>query len=260
MNLSNNHESKSFLSFFIIHILLLSASNNIYSQSFVGDCKCTPCSNCTSVGGVQSPKYARPTDILLPVELASFTAKVDRNDVTLNWSTALEINNASFDVERTKVTGQTQQDWSNIGTVKGKGTTEEPSSYTFEDKSLATGRYKYRLKQTDFNGNFTYYNLSGEVEVGIPTVYRLSQNYPNPFNPVTKIEYDLPYDSKVSILIIDMLGREVAKLVNQTQTAGYLSVSFNASNLSSGAYFYRISAEGNAGQKFTDTKKMIVLK
>jgi hypothetical protein len=196
----------------------------------------------------------------LPVELASFTASVDRNDVILNWATAREINNASFEVERSKVTGQIQEDWSNIGTIKGNGTTEETSSYIFEDKKLASGRYNYRLKQTDFNGNFTYYKLSGEVEVGIPKEYRLSQNYPNPFNPVTRINYDLPYDGKVTIVLFDVVGREVAKIVNETQTAGYHTATFNASNLSSGAYFYKITAEAFGSQRFTDTKRMIVLK
>ena len=101
--------------------------------------------------------------------------------------------------------------------------------------------------------------MSNEVGVGIPTKYDLAQNYPNPFNPSTKINYDIPFDGKVSIKIFDMSGREVSTLVNDIQTAGYYTINFNGSNLSSGAYFYRISAEGN-GQNFVATKKMMLAK
>ncbi|MEZ4691202.1 MAG: T9SS type A sorting domain-containing protein [Ignavibacteria bacterium] len=79
--------------------------------------------------------------------------------------------------------------------------------------------------------------------VGIPTAYALSQNYPNPFNPTTKIDYELPYDGKVSIVMYDISEGRVAKLVNEVKTAGYYSVQFNGANLASGMYFYRINAQ-----------------
>jgi hypothetical protein len=116
------------------------------------------------------------------------------------------------------------------------------------------------LKQIDFNGNFQYFNLSNEVIVGVPEKYDISQNYPNPFNPATKINYDIPFDGKVSIAIYDMTGREVAKLVNEIQPAGYYTIQFNASKMTSGVYFYRIISEGNAGQQFVMTKKMVLVK
>lgn len=95
----------------------------------------------------------------------------------------------------------------------------------------------------------------------IPAVFRLSQNYPNPFNPETKINYDLPKDSKVKIVIYDILGREVKRLVNnELKTAGSYIVDFNASNYASGVYFYRIEAEEPNGNKFVDSKKMVLLK
>ena len=187
----------------------------------------------------------------LPVELASFTATTNRNAVSLNWSTATETNNAGFDVERKAVTGT---EWTKVGNVAGSGTTSEVRNYTFTDRTN-TGTYNYRLKQIDVNGNFTYYNLSNEIEVGVPSSFAMSQNYPNPFNPSTKINYDLPVDGKVSILLYDMTGRQVANLVNEVKTAGYYTVTFNASNLASGMYFYRISA-GN----FVSTKKMVLVK
>ncbi len=95
----------------------------------------------------------------------------------------------------------------------------------------------------------------------IPLVFRLSQNYPNPFNPVTKINYDIPRDAKVNIVVYDILGREVVRLVNnEIKTAGFYIAQFNAMNYASGVYFYRIEAEEPNGKKFVDSKKMVLLK
>jgi len=187
----------------------------------------------------------------LPVELASFTAVTNRNNVTLNWATSKETNNQGFEVERTLVGANS---WAKVGTVTGNGTTTETRSYSFTER-VTTGNYSYRLKQVDFNGNFEYHNLSSEVNVGVPSEFALSQNYPNPFNPSTKIDYDIAADGNVSVVLFDMSGREVAKLVNDFKPAGYYTVSFNASNLSSGMYFYRISASN-----FSQTKKMVLVK
>ena len=89
--------------------------------------------------------------------------------------------------------------------------------------------------------------------------FALSQNYPNPFNPVTKIDYDLPSDSYVSIRIYDIAGRQMESLVNQNQQAGYYTAGFSASSLSSGVYFYWIEAKG-INQSFSAVKKMMILK
>jgi hypothetical protein len=191
----------------------------------------------------------------LPVELASFTANVNRNNVNLTWTTSRETNNAGFDVER-KLANATE--WTKVGSVNGNGTTTENKTYTFSERAN-TGNYNYRLKQNDFNGNSEYFALSNEVVVGVPSSYAISQNYPNPFNPTTKIDFDLPYDGKVNIVLFDLSGREIGTLVNEARTAGYYTVQFNASNLASGMYFYRISAEGN-GNNFTQTKKMVLIK
>jgi hypothetical protein len=89
----------------------------------------------------------------------------------------------------------------------------------------------------------------------IPVAYFLSQNYPNPFNPSTKIRYEIPIESKVLIKVYDILGREVATLVNDYQKAGRYQVEWNAGNLASGVYFYSIKAGD-----FYSTKKLILLK
>jgi hypothetical protein len=194
-----------------------------------------------------------------PVELSSFTSIVSNRDVTLSWSTASEINNSGFDIERRDARREMQDEWNKIGFVQGNGTSTSPNSYSFTDKGLNTGKYNYRLKQIDLNGNFEYFNLSNEVNVGVPSKFELSQNYPNPFNPSTKINYDLPYDGKVSLKLFDISGREVATLVNEFKAAGYYTVTFNGANLSSGIYFYRLNSESD-GQNFTQTKRMTLIK
>jgi len=192
----------------------------------------------------------------LPVELASFTSVVNANKVTLNWSTLSEINNSGFDIERKNSDASS---WARVGNVAGNGTTNVPMNYSFTQSNVEKGKYNYRLKQIDNNGNYKYYDLASEVIVGVPTKFALSQNYPNPFNPSTKINYELPFDSKVSIKLFDMTGKEVASIVNQVQTAGYYTVNFNGANLSSGTYFYTISADGG-NQNFSKTLKMMLIK
>ena len=196
------------------------------------------------------------SDNPLPVQLSSFTSSVNSRDVKLTWKTESEMNNAGFDVERS-VSGLNQ--WVKAGYVAGKGNSSSPISYTFEDKKLNSGKYNYRLKQIDNNGHFEYYDLSNVVEVGLPTKFDLSQNYPNPFNPVTKIDFSLPLDAKVSIKLYDITGREVKTLVNDSRTAGYYTVQFNASDLSSGTYFYRIMTKSSAAD-YIMTKKMMLVK
>ena len=193
-------------------------------------------------------------DAALPVELTSFTSSINKNTVLLNWTTATEINNKGFDIERT-INGQS--DWQKIGFVEGKGNSNQQVDYSFTDMKLITGKYQYRLKQLDYNRNYQFFVLSSIIEIGVPSKFYLSQNYSNPFNPLTKIDYDLPFDTKVSIVIFDMLGKEVKTLVSEFRTAGYYTIVFDASAFSSGIYFYRIITEGG---KFIMTKKMVVLK
>ncbi|HRE41668.1 MAG TPA: choice-of-anchor J domain-containing protein [Ignavibacteria bacterium] len=196
----------------------------------------------------------------LPVELVSFTSLVERNNVKLNWSTATEINNSGFEIERK---GGLNESWVKLGFIDGFGNTNEIKNYNYNDRNLNTGRYNYRLKQIDYNGNFEYYDLSSEVTVGVPDKYDLSQNYPNPFNPVTKINYDLPFDSRVMMKVYDITGREVFTLVNEQKPAGYYTVQFDAGlsgSLASGVYFYKLIANGLNGQEFVLTKKIMLVK
>jgi hypothetical protein len=189
-------------------------------------------------------------DNSLPVELVAFTARNTAEGVQLTWRTASEQNNAGFEVQRRS---EKASEWQVLGFVRGAGTTAEAQSYTFLDKS-ASGKVQYRLKQIDFDGQFEYSNVI-EVDAGLPKVFALEQNYPNPFNPSTVMSYQLPVASNVSLKVYDVLGREVATLVNGRQEAGRYSVSFNAASFASGVYFYRLQA-GN----FVQTKKMMLVK
>lgn len=191
----------------------------------------------------------------LPIELASFTSSVNGNKVTLNWISSSEENNSGYGVERLTENSGYQNNWIDIGFVQGHGSTSNQFSYNIEDRNLSTGKYKYRLKQTDFNGNFEYHELQNEVIIGIPDKFYLSQNYPNPFNPTTNFEYGISESGSVSLKIYNTTGKEVATLVNETKTAGYYTVNFNGSNLSSGVYYYRIESG-----KFVQVKKLVLLK
>ena len=190
-------------------------------------------------------------DAPLPVELASFISEVSGNEVTLNWTTLKEINNAGFDIERKL---SVTSDWTKAGFVEGHGTVTGSNEYSFTE-TVSSGKYNYRLKQIDVNGNFEYFNLSNEVIVGIPESYSLSQNYPNPFNPSTKINYSIKEEGNVNITLYNIYGKEVAVILNENRTAGFYNLQFNSSGLSSGVYFYKIIS-GN----FTDTKRMTLVK
>jgi V8-like Glu-specific endopeptidase len=191
---------------------------------------------------------------IVPVELTSFSANVTENEVKLLWSTASETNNRGFEIER-KSSGEFEK----IGFMAGYGTTTEFKSYTFSDKDLAPGNYTYRMKQIDFDGEYDY-TEEIEVLVSAPKDFALRQNYPNPFNPGTKIEFSLKTDSKVTLVVFDILGQEVANLISSHLMAGVHEINFDASALNSGVYFYRIDATGIDGSNFTSVKKMILTK
>jgi Secretion system C-terminal sorting domain len=190
----------------------------------------------------------------VPVEFTSFTANANFGVVDLQWITATETNNQGFEVQRS-----TGNEFETIAFVQGQGTTTESQVYTYSDNSVQVGSYTYRLKQLDFDGTTNY---SNEIEVNVPApaVFTLDQNYPNPFNPSTQIAFRLAVDSKVSLKVFNVLGQEVATLVNSNLVAGGHSINFDASALNSGVYLYRIEAAGIDGSNFVDIKKMILTK
>lgn len=198
----------------------------------------------------------------LPVELSSFNVVIEANGVSLQWTTATEKNNYGFHIERTAQSTDInpESEYIVVGFVQGSGNSNSQKLYSFIDPLTGKGKYSYRLKQTDTDGKFRYIKTM-EVSIEPPLQYQLLQNYPNPFNPITTIAYTLPSESDVKITIYNSLGNEVSGLVNERQNSGSFSLNFNAVNLASGVYFYRIEAYSvKGGKSFIATKKMTILK
>jgi photosystem II stability/assembly factor-like uncharacterized protein len=191
----------------------------------------------------------------LPVELVSFTGSVEEANVSLRWITSTQLNNKGFEVERK----QGSEGYQTLIFIKGDGTTTEQKLYSYTDKGLEIGNYTYRLKQIDYDGSVNYLNEIN-VSVNNPAEFSLLQNYPNPFNPSTTINYSLPQNASVKLVVYDILGKEVRTLVNSREDAGRYQVQWNGLNnsghaVSTGIYIYRI----NAGD-FVHQKKMMFMK
>jgi hypothetical protein len=188
---------------------------------------------------------------ITPVELTIFMAIVSNSSVQLSWSTATELNNHGFEIERSL----DKTIWATIGFREGYGTTSEPQDYTYSDdiSEISSSKLYYRLKQIDFNGSFEYSKIV-EVEIA-PTKFTLRQNYPNPFNPSTSIQYTIASRQFVTLKVYDVLGKEITALVNEEKSAGSYNIEFNASHLATGIYYYQLRAGD-----YVKTKKMILLK
>jgi len=196
----------------------------------------------------------------LPVELISFTGTLLSNEnVLLKWKTASSLNNYGFEIEKSYLNSIA---WEKIGFVENQGDPSSLVEYCFTDEtSHRLPVVKYRLKSIDNDGSFQY---SDEVEVNtVPLSYELSQNYPNPFNPGTKIKFTLPsviasgtkQSQLVTLKVYDILGNEVATLVDEEKVAGIYEAEFSAANLASGIYIYRLQTAD-----FISTKKMVLLR
>ena len=223
--------------------------------------------------GVGGPIFGSPNALSfgnenapVPVELTSFTAGLQlrsatEQDVVLNWTTATEVNNYGFEIERqnqeSSIKNQDKnQSWETIGFVEGHGNSNSPKEYRFVDTStpLSASTVSYRLKQIDIDGAFEYSDLV-EVSIAGKVEFKLLQNHPNPFNPSTIISFSIPKAGVVKLNVYNILGEVVAELVNENLVAGFHQYQFDASNLTSGIYFYSISASG-----FREVKKMNLIR
>jgi hypothetical protein len=197
----------------------------------------------------------------MPVEMMSFNFNIIEKNVLLKWSTASETNNSGFDVERASSKesggppGSENSEFRKVGYVKGIGNSNTINNYTYVDAGLSTGKYKYRLKQTDYNGNFEYHKLNQTVEIGLPKKFALKQNYPNPFNPVTKISFELPEDDIINLSVYDLKGSKIKEIINGRKSAGYYETYFDGSTLSSGIYIVSLKTSN-----FSACSKMTLLK
>ncbi|HZW40196.1 MAG TPA: T9SS type A sorting domain-containing protein [Ignavibacteriaceae bacterium] len=186
----------------------------------------------------------------VPVELTSFTAIAKENSVQLNWSTATELNNFGFDVEKSL----DNKNWNKISFVNGNGTSTTIKHYSVIDKDVKSNKYYYRLKQIDNNGSFEY-SKTIEVNLAKSLTFNLAQNYPNPFNPSTVIAFSVPTSENVKLTVYNSIGQAVKVLVNDYKEAGSYKVTFNASDIPTGIYFYKLESGS-----FSQMKKMILIK
>ena len=188
-------------------------------------------------------------DIILAVELSGFDAIAGDNSVMLNWTTGSETNNDRFEIVR---------DGAVVGQVPATNNASG-SEYSWMDRNVVNGTtYTYTLVSVDMNGSreeLETESATPNAGAAVITEYALHQNYPNPFNPETSIAYDLVESGFVSLTVYNMIGQQVATLVNSEMSAGRHIVAFDASDLPSGLYLYRIEANG-----FSAQMKMMLLK
>ncbi len=208
------------------------------------------------------------SDAPLPVELTSFTATLRDSEtsqisVALNWSTATEVNNYGFEIERASFHEDRTKPvhaWNMLGFMAGHGNSNSPKDYSFIDENPHGKIIKYRLKQIDTDGAFEYSKII-EIKIGLPLKYMLSQNYPNPFNPSTTISYRLPFKSNVKIEIFSILGQRVDLITDGIKNAGVHTTLWNASNLASGIYVIRINASSISRKgNFSKSIKTLLLR
>jgi len=184
--------------------------------------------------------------------VATAATLITQTGFTANWNTVSTANGYYIDVAidpnfENMVTRYQNKDVGNV--------------LTYDLIGLAPNlRYYYRVRAYNIEGASDNSNIISVIITDVentsyPTFYRLYQSYPNPFNPSTKIKYDLPQSSFVTIKVYDITGKEVKSLVNVQETIGYHEVVFNADDLPSGVYFYRLIA-GN----YSEVKKMILMK
>jgi murein DD-endopeptidase MepM/ murein hydrolase activator NlpD len=203
----------------------------------------------TGMSGFSEFAIGAASDNPLPVEMNTLSARADGFTVTIEWSTATEVSNYGFQIERGAEL-EFPVTWIHLGFVNGNGTSNKPNSYSFSDKVPQGGKYVYRIKQIDTGGMMTN-SRELTVDVGMmPKQLMMLQNYPNPFNPSTTIDFTIPKDDKAVVRVYNALGQQVAELFNNTGRAGYLyRVHFDASTLPSGIYVVRLSASGSSVNK-----------
>jgi hypothetical protein len=211
----------------------------------------------------------RGTGLVLPIQLASFTARIfgTQGMVRLDWSTRSELNNYGFEVQKSD---STQLHYHTIphGFVAGHGTTNEPQSYTCVDSTAGRGRWFYRLKQIDLDGTVHWSDgiearSATDVHNDAPTVFAITQNYPNPFNSTTIIGFSIPFSmtgERTELKIFDVQGRLDRTQINEKiQQGNYLTrwdgLNDGGAPVASGVYFYRLDV-GSA----SISKKLVMIK
>ncbi|NUN09233.1 MAG: hypothetical protein HUU54_08670 [Ignavibacteriaceae bacterium] len=181
----------------------------------------------------------------LPVEFKSFTAEYTAGKVVLKWSTATELNNRGFEVQRKLAESgiEVGNSWATVAFLRGAGTSTEPHNYEYADEPATGYKYAYRIKQTDYDGKFSYSDL---VEVYIPTVnsVELEPNFPNPFTGNTTITYSLPHSGYYRASVLNVNGEEIYVFSDGIMESGQYKVMWDASGVSSGVYYFIVRGSG----------------
>ncbi|MFH1194868.1 MAG: M14 family zinc carboxypeptidase [bacterium] len=188
-------------------------------------------------------------------ELYSFNTQISYDVVVLNWITSKERNNAGFKIERST----DAINFKEIAFINGKGNYKGASEYAYSDTKVIGGKYFYRLGMTDYDGTVHYSEII-ETELSIPSEFALQQNYPNPFNPSTTIKFDLPVQSNVNITLYDVLGRKIDVITAGMFEAGHHRIQFEKGDLTTGVYIYSLTANGEDGKVYQNSKKLMIVK
>jgi hypothetical protein len=190
------------------------------------------------------------SDVYLPVQMRSSEAIPGDGSVTLRWSTASEIENARFEIVR---------DGNRVGSVRSLGNSAEGHNYNWTEAGLTNGtRYEYVLRSVSLDGtvrDLVTLDVTPSMNAAAVTEYALYQNYPNPFNPTTTIIFDLVEAGSVNVSVFNLMGQQVASVVNGPMSVGRHMITFDGSNLPSAIYLCRLEVNG-----FTTEKKMLLMK
>jgi hypothetical protein len=197
------------------------------------------------------------SDFILPVEVNSFTAVAGDESVRLNWSTGAESNLESFRISRSET-----RDGNYVGVAMNIPATNNTTgdTYSWTDETVANGRtYYYKLHVVEQDGGISVYDQVAEATprtgLSSPAEFALEQNYPNPFNSETSFSFSLPMDEHVTLTVFDLLGREVATVIDSDMPAAHHTINWSATGLSTGVYMYTLTAG-----EFSQTKKLLYLK
>jgi len=201
------------------------------------------------------------SDRELPVEMTGFSALAGDSRVLLNWGTGSESNLQEFRITRSE---QPNDGYTTVARVNARNSATG-ANYSWTDNSVANGAtYYYKLHVAEVSGHVAVYNINGQDVIAeatphvgqqVPEVFALEQNYPNPFNSQTSFRFALPAAEHVTLKVFDMLGREVATVVDKNMQPNFYSVNWSADGLAAGLYLYRFTAG-----EFTQTKKLLYIK
>jgi subtilisin family serine protease len=204
------------------------------------------------LGGGRINAY-RALNETVPVVLADFQAIGGQGQIELRWTTAAEVNCHRWEIHRAGENGG----YTGIGHLPGRGSSDREHTYQWIDRQVVPGMtYSYKLKQVDLDGSEWWSESATATAAAIaPQSHVLHQNYPNPFNPLTEISYTIPGDEHVTLKVFNIMGAEVAALVDGEQLAGTYMIRWDAGGLASGLYFCRLQAG-----KFEKTVKMVLMR